>query len=305
MLSFSTSWNSHRQTDGEILLSEVRSLGFDCVELGEGLKLSLAPGIRRMVQRQRARVTSVANFCPAPIELQGESPEQYEFSSAKKAFRQRAVRLTMQTIDCAREFEAEFVIVKLGKSSLQGVSKTLFDFVHKGNLNSRDFVKVKIEAIRQREAFTAELLPRVKECLDQVLDYAAKKEVKIAIQSGSDYEDAPTERELLQLLQDYQDNPYLGYWHDFGHAQRKENLGILDHPQWLKTISPRLFGCHLHDVHWPDEEYRVPLSGMIDFERLMPLIPKDVPMVWELSSKCKSTDIKQALPAWVERFEAH
>ena len=45
MLVFSTCWNSHRHQDGEEMIDEILSLGFDHVELSHGIKLSLLPGI--------------------------------------------------------------------------------------------------------------------------------------------------------------------------------------------------------------------------------------------------------------------
>lgn len=50
MLVFSTCWNSHRHQDGEEMIDEILSLGFDHVELSHGIKLSLLPGIMRAVK---------------------------------------------------------------------------------------------------------------------------------------------------------------------------------------------------------------------------------------------------------------
>jgi DNA-binding transcriptional LysR family regulator len=36
------------------------------------------------------------------------------------------------------------------------------------------------------------------------------------------------------------DSAHVGYWHDFGHAQIKHNLGLLNHAQWLAV------GVHTH-----------------------------------------------------------
>ena len=31
-------------------------------------------------------------------------------------------------------------------------------------------------------------------------------------------------------------------------------LSLLDHHQWLSSMTPWLIGCHLHDVIWPERE---------------------------------------------------
>ena len=66
MLVFSTCWNSHRHQDGEEMIDEILSLGFDHVELSHGIKLSLLPGIMRAVEAGKVRVAGVHNYFPAP-----------------------------------------------------------------------------------------------------------------------------------------------------------------------------------------------------------------------------------------------
>lgn len=43
MLVFSTCWNSHRHQDGEEMIDEILSLGFDHVELSHGIKVIPSP----------------------------------------------------------------------------------------------------------------------------------------------------------------------------------------------------------------------------------------------------------------------
>lgn len=77
MLVFSTCWNSHRHQDGEEMIDEILSLGFDHVELSHGIKLSLLPGIMRAVEAGKVQVAGVHNYFPAPIdEVGGRSGQQ-------------------------------------------------------------------------------------------------------------------------------------------------------------------------------------------------------------------------------------
>src|SRR5213080_362899 len=77
-------------------------------------------------------------------------------------------------------------------------------------------------------------------------EYLSRNYVKLKIK-------AVHKRELAILL-DEMNSPQLGYWHDFGHSQIKENLGFIDHAEWLRTVGPRTFGCHVHDCIWPARE---------------------------------------------------
>ena len=49
----------------------------------------------------------------------------------------------------------------------------------------------------------------------------------VAVESRSSYEQVPSEREMLRILDDFP-APWVGYWHDFGHVQLKANLGLLE-----------------------------------------------------------------------------
>src|SRR5437868_8977016 len=79
--------------------------------------------------------------------------------------------------------------------------------------------------------------------------------------------------------------PHVGYWNDMGHIQIKENLGFLDHADWLRTIAGRTFGCHIHDVKWPAQDHQPPFLGNMRFEPLTHLLPSDCQIVWELDRK--------------------
>jgi hypothetical protein len=83
-----------------------------------------------------------------------------------------------------------------------------------------------------------------------LVDYAATKNVRLGVEGRRGYEEMPNEKELPTSSTNCgRRSP--GYWHDFGHIQIKENLGFLNHEEWLRLIGPRAFGCHLQDVIWP------------------------------------------------------
>src|SRR5947208_15385674 len=109
MISFSTCWNSGRHTAGEEMLREIKTeLGFDLIELGHGIRISLMPGVQQMFDAGEVRFSSLHNFCPLPVEVMGASPDCYTFSSHSAGERQRAVKQTLQTIDFAARLSAPF-----------------------------------------------------------------------------------------------------------------------------------------------------------------------------------------------------
>src|SRR5437773_7558784 len=116
MISFSTCWNYGRHTAGDVMLREITGkLGFDLIELGHGIRISLMPGIQKMFDAGKVRFSSLHNFCPLPVEVMSASPDCYKFSAAHPEERERAVKQTFQTIDFPDRIGPPFFFMHLGE----------------------------------------------------------------------------------------------------------------------------------------------------------------------------------------------
>ena len=301
MIALSTCWNNHRHTDGRAMVREIAEMGFDTVEVSHGLRLPLLPGIQEAVNHGEIRVCGVHNFCPSPVEVVVDAPDCYEFTSDLKLDRERAVSMTLKTLETAADLSAEYVVLHLGSIPMPRITDKLEAFAKSGQVLSKDYVRAKVEAVKERERIAPPYLERAYKALEQIIPEAEKSGIKLGVECRSHYEQCPSEREIEQIFKDF-DSPVLGYWHDFGHAQRKANLGFMNHAQWLQRISGKLIGCHIHDVVWPDRDHMIPSEGSMDYETLMPLIPEGVPLVWELSYRRKKKNIIAAAAPWSERF---
>lgn len=283
------------------MLAEIVDLGFDHVELSHGINLSLFDGIIKFAETGRAKFTSLHNFCPQPVEVMTDSPDCYELSSSRPEVRERAVKLTLQTIDYAERLGATRIVLHLGSvSSLRGLTRELGSMLHGGEFLSKAYAERKLRGVMDRERAADAVLARVIESLKPIGEAAAAKGIQLGCENRDSFEAVPSERELPALL-DRLGAPF-GYWHDFGHAQRKENLAFLDHADWLKTIGPRAIGCHLHDTRWPLEDHCVPFAGDTNFAKLVPLLPKEIPFVIELHPRREAAEIVEAADRWREEF---
>lgn len=296
--AFSTCWNSSRHQDGADLIREILDLGFDTVELSHGMNVSLLPGITRFYEKGRFRVCGLHNFCPSPVEVMIDAPDVYEFTSYRQHVRDRALSLTRKTIEFAARFQAGYVVLHMGSVAMKPRTTALEDMVRDGHLHSRRYVRRKLAFVREREGKARLAYSRARDALRRLADEAAEKDIVLAVESRSHYEQVPSEREMVELMDEFAGHPGIGYWHDFGHVQRKHNLGLLDHAQWLEKMRPHLVGCHVHDVEWPERDHRVPFMGDMGMEKLIPLLPAEVPMVWELSSSRRRVHIRRAREAW-------
>jgi len=284
------------------MLREIKTeLGFDSIELGHGTRLSLVPGIQKMFDSGQVRFTSLHNFCPLPVEVMVASPDCYQLSAVSPEERERAVKQTFQTIDFAERLGAPFVVLHLGEVKMRPITDRLIKMTKTGKHLSRAYVRAKIKAVETRERRAPAHLQRVRDCLRRIVEHAASKNVRIALESRRGYEEIPNERELPSLL-DELNSRQVGYWHDFGHSQIKENLGFTDHAEWLGAVGSRAFGCHVQDCVWPAKDHEPPFTGGIDFDKLVPLLPTNCLFVWEMSPNKTADTIRQSVRIWKERF---
>jgi sugar phosphate isomerase/epimerase len=281
------------------MLRELAGFGFDRVELGHGIRFSLWPEMIRELEKKEIQVTSLHNFCPLPVGFTKANPNCYEFSDPSKRRRDRAGKLTRETISHAADLGASAVVLHLGSTGQKPVTGTLESLLDRGKLGSRKFVELKLKAVREHEAALPAVRDRVTEVLDPVVDHARDKKVKLGFECREEIEEFPIDWLFPELLDRYPEDT-VGYWHDFGHAARKDALGFIDHHQHLRELGPRCIGCHIHDFTWPDRDHRLPGKGNIPFRDLLPLIPENALKVLELSPRLEASEVQLCLPWWKE-----
>jgi sugar phosphate isomerase/epimerase len=305
MLAFSSCWNNSRHTDGESMIEEIVDLGFSNIELSHGMTIAKLPGIRKAWQRGLFTCSGVHNYFPSPVEVMIDAPDAYEFTSHREGDRQRAWDLTVKTLELAAEFKARYVVLHMGSDALMPHAKwtgRLTGMVREGRQQTPDYAALKLKCVKKREKTGGRYFARALSTLEKLAEKAGEFGVPLAIESRSRFEDVPTEREMITLQEHFKDNPWVGYWHDFGHVQLKHNLGLLDHDNWLGKMEPYLLGAHVHDVRWPHRDHRVPFTGTLDYQHLFRHLPPDLPHVWELSPSREADQISQALQIWKKMF---
>jgi len=281
------------------MLREIKTaLGFDVVELDRVAGMSLIAGVQKMSDAGEIRVVSLHDLC---ADGPPASSDRSNFGAASVEERERAVTQAFQTIDLAAQLRAQFVVLHLGKVNISPITDRLIAMAKAGRYLSREYVRVKISAVQEREKIAPQCFERVQNCLRRIVEYAAAKNIRIGLEARRGYEQIPTERELAELVEQAK-SPNLGYWHDFGHSQVKENLGFIDHPEWLRTIGPRAFGCHVQDCIWPAQERQLPFTGGVDFEKLVPLLPANCLFVWKMNPNKTADAIRESVQLWKERF---
>ncbi len=284
MYSLSTCWNSSRHIDGRVMLREIRDLGFGHAELSHGIRISLMPGILEAVDAGEIKISTLHNFCPLPVGVTHSAPNLYEFSAERDRDRELAVRHTLKTFDFAVRVKAPLVVLHLGSMDLKDYTGKLAELLERGAKDTPKFQKFVAEAIAKRDARKEKAFARVTETLRLLLPEAKKRGLKLACENREAIEELPAESDFRTFLHEFPGRDVV-YWHDTGHAQIKENFGIIRHAEHLASLTDRLAGFHIHDVQFPTLDHCAPGTGMIDFAALKPFVKPEHIKVFEFSSK--------------------
>ena len=264
------------------MLREIRELGFECAELSHGVSISLMPGILAAVEAGEIKISSLHNFCPLPMGVTHAAPNLYEFSAEKEFERDLAVRYTLQTFEFARRVKAPVVVLHLGSLELKDYTGRLCDLLKHDGKATPKFEKLRTEATARQEAVKGKFVARMYETLRQLLPEAEKRGLKLGCENRQALEEIPLESDFAAFFREFAGSN-VAYWHDIGHAQIKENLGLIRHTEYLESLAGRLVGFHIHDVQFPARDHAAPGTGMVDFAALKPFVKPEHVKVFELS----------------------
>jgi len=263
-IGISTRWNAYRHKDGRAMIDEIRSIGFDRVEIGYDLTADLVDGVAGMVREKVIIVDSVHNFCPVPPGVPFGHPELFELASQDIDIRKAAVRHTLSTVDFAGSIGAKFVVIHAGRIKTRITSRRLISMCESGKQKTSRYERLKMKLIIQREKKAGEKIDALYHSLEEMLPHLERTGVGLAIEILPSWEAVPAEAEMLSIFKRF-NSPFIKYWHDTGHAQTRENLGFIVHRAWFEKLLPWLAGMHIHDIRYPAFDHLMPPMGELDF----------------------------------------
>jgi sugar phosphate isomerase/epimerase len=297
ILALSTCWLSQRHTDGYAMLREVADLGFGWVELGHGIRVSLVPGLLKALDEGVVRVSSLHNFCPLPAGYSMPAPNLYMPSAADSRERALWLRHTRRTIDFAQKLGARAVVLHLGKVEFfwfSPVRKYRRYLKAKGTVFSAEAPEYKELLAKTMTALRKRMEPywaRVKSGLEELLPYAQERGIRLGLENRESIDELPLDDGFADLFNGLCLPGVAGYWHDAGHAQIKQRLGLVNHAQHLERNADRLLGFHLHDVDAAGKDHQALGSGTIDFASVSRFFRPEHLFVLEYSPRVTPEDV--------------
>jgi len=296
MLAISTAWNSKHSTDPKQMLTQIKEIGFDAIELGYNFTPDRLEELLPFISEIDLKVVSVHNFCPMTTEtgLNRFAADAYRLSSLDEAERRKAIDYTKGSIDTARRVGSEVVVIHAGAVEIdQDYIKAPLRLYSEGKFNSQEFRRAKESLLSTRNAQKKPYLESVVRSLEEVVAYAYSSAVKIGLETRYYLNEIPNLEEAEYLLNRFH-NKGLFYWHDSGHAEVGERLGVVPHEDYFKKFGHLMLGIHLHDLKGIDDHY-APFTGDFDFSRVIPYLGEDLIKVIEAHPPATPEQLKEAI----------
>lgn len=278
------------------MLREAADLGFTHVELSHGVRITLVPGVLRAVEEGIIRVSSVHNFCPLPTGIGHPAPNLFEPSAGGREHEQW-LRQTRRTLDFAVQMEAKAMVLHLGSVRFFWFhpDSCLRDFRRKnpaadipGDPAYRALLDKSLAKVRKR---LPDFWERTRQSIDEILPCAAEKGVRLGCENRERIEELPLDADFPELFSNLSAPAQAGYWHDTGHADLKEKMGLINHREHLAANAEKLVGFHLHDVDADGHDHQPVGTGRVDFEMVRDFWRPHHLLVLELSPGASRDDV--------------
>lgn len=290
MISVSASWNYARHADGYSLIGEIKSAGFNTVELNFALTKRIVEDVLAIKKAGAIKVSSLHNICPLPEEIEPDeaSPDYYSLASPDPEERELAVAVTRNTIDWAEKLGAAAVVLHAGRVQIKDGTRDLAS-ISGDRARADDFRNFMIsERSKKRDIYLANVI----KSLEELVPYAKARGVSLGLENRYYYREIPIFEEFEEIFGHFK---YwdLYYWHDVGHAEAFERLGLCGHRDLLERFSDRLLGMHLHDIIGAMGDHRSPGEGTFDFGTLKQYLKKDTIKVLEVHQPATAEELKR------------
>ena len=278
------------------MLKEIRSFGFDYAELSHGIRIVLVPGILQAVEEGWIKITSTHNFCPLPTGINHAAPNLFEPSNFSAREHDQWLRHTKRSIDFTAQVGADLMVTHLGSVQFfwgnpgKKAERYLAANPDIDPKTDETYRKILGKASDKLRARMGPYWEQVKSSLEEIRTYALEKKVRIACENREKFQELPIDDDYASFLEALPAPSHCGYWHDTGHAQLKQKMGLIDHAEHLAKNASRLLGFHLHDVKGDDDHQPIG-HGEIDFDMVSSFWTPEQRLTLELSPRVSPENV--------------
>jgi sugar phosphate isomerase/epimerase len=279
------------------MLAEIAGLGFEWVELSHGIKITLVPGILKAVEAGVIKVASCHNFCPLPPGVSHAAPNLFQPSSPDPRERDQWLRQSKRTVDFAAQVKARSVVLHLGSVGFfwfnPATKLDAYKESHPGAdlANDAAYQRLLAKSLARMKRHMPPFWENTKAGLEQLLHYAEEKGVVLGFENREAFDELPLDADHPELVAALAKPGACGYWHDTGHAQIKQAMGLLSHREHLERNAENTIGFHLHDVSADGRDHQPIATGQIDFEMVSSFWRPEHTLVLEFSPRLTTEQV--------------
>jgi len=296
MLSISTTWNAQKVKSAEKIVDQIGSLDTKNIELSSNLSKNSFKNILRVARSRKFKITSMHNYCPVPdgYAAAAFSSDFFSLADPDNKRRKLAVEFTVGSLKNAAAAKAKALIVHAGRVEMPQRTKDLIRLFKRDKAHTKECRVLLSDILKERKTKKIPYLRSLMLSLKELLRASVGLKVAICLENRFYIREIPDYAELGLIFERFKSAKNLYYWHDCGHAQVRENLGLEQHLEYLNAFGSRLRGIHLHDVCGP-YDHLPPGEGTIDFDSLKPFLKKNTIKVLEIHQPAKAANISRSI----------
>jgi len=295
MHAISTCWKSAGAKAGNDIIGPIMDLGVTAIELDYRITEEVFNDMLPALRRGKPAVVSVHNYFPVPAVLTPAeaSGDAFLLSSTEREERERAVRYTLRTLQCAHEVGASAVVLHLGKTDIEDDFSGLKEEYEKGTLASERTQAHVREILETRARAGRKHVEAALFSLDRLWKPAERLGITLGVENRYYVREFPNCDDLTIILEKFEGSN-IAYWHDVGHAVVQETLYGINHEDLLSRFAATLIGIHLHDAAGT-RDHRAPGKGNVDFGFVAKYLLQDAIHVIEVSPDVSAEELEEGI----------
>ncbi len=295
-ISLSTMWGVGRFQDMSQFVQAAQSYGFSHIELNYQVTAEM---VAQALGVPDVRISSIHNPCPNSEASKNTPAFTLRLTAPEEDERQQALSYAKSTIDLAAQVGAPAIVVHVGSvAPLNDPERQLRRIAQEEGAQSERFQEGLAAFLRQRSLQVGPYLDAGRKSLAELSGYAAVKGVVLGLETRYYIHEIPNLEEMAALLNEFT-GAAVGYWHDTGHAENQERLGLTPHREWLEQFGPRMVGVHLHDMQGL-VDHKAPGTGDMPWEHIIPHLPPKAARVVEINN-ANDADSVSKVPGFLSR----